>query len=79
MNLFIMGIIFFGLTGVASAQDYGTGSNPENHYVNGYNRSNGTYVPPHYQTNPNGSTYDNYETRGNYDPYTGTTGRRSPY
>ena len=27
-----------------------------------------TYVPPHHQTNPNGSTYDNYETRGNHTP-----------
>jgi hypothetical protein len=78
MKLFIMALAFVGLADAASAQDYGTGSNPENHYVNGYERGNGTYVPPHYQTNPNGSTYDNYETRGNYDPYTGTTGGRRP-
>jgi hypothetical protein len=75
--------IVFGLvalvasTGFAAAQGYG--SNPNDHYVNGYTRNNGTYVEPHYQTNPNSSTYDNYGTRGNYNPHTGTYGTRNPY
>jgi hypothetical protein len=63
----------------ASAQYYGTGSNAEDHYVSGYTRNNGTYVSPHYQTNPNNSTSDNYETRGNLNPHTGQWGTRSPY
>lgn len=28
---------------------YGTGSNPSDHSVSGYTRSNGTYVAPHYR------------------------------
>ena len=44
------------------------------HYVAGYYRSNGTYVPGHYETNPNGNFYDNWSTRGNYNPYTGKPG-----
>jgi len=56
----------------------GTGSNPSNHYVSPYTTQNGTYVPGHYQTNPNSTQRDNYGTRGNVNPYTGTTGTRDP-
>jgi hypothetical protein len=48
-------------------------------YVNGYYRADGTYVQGHYRTCPNSSTYDNYSTSGNYNPYTGQPGTRSPY
>jgi hypothetical protein len=71
--------ILAGTISPSSAQYYGTGSNPEDHYVSGYTRHNGTYVPPHYQTNPDNSTYDNYDTSGNYNPHTGQWGTRSPY
>ena len=57
----------------------GYGSNSSDHYVNGYTTSRGTTVEPHYQTNPNGSTMDNYGTRGNYNPHNGAYGTRSPY
>lgn len=46
--------------------------------VRGYTRSDGTYVAPHYRSSPNGSTYDNYSTRGNVNPYTGQAGTRDP-
>jgi hypothetical protein len=55
---------------------YGTGSNPSNHQVDGYTRNNGTYVAPHYQTNPNSTQRDNYGTIGNQNPYTGQFGTR---
>jgi|SRR3989344_1057030 len=32
-------------------------------YVNGYYRSNGTYVQPYYRSRPNAYTYDNYSYR----------------
>jgi hypothetical protein len=48
-------------------------------YVNGYFRSDGTYVAPHYQTSPNSTRLDNYSTRGNINPYTGAAGTRNPY
>jgi len=47
---------------------YGTGANPNSHYVQPYVRSNGTYVQGHYQTNPNHTQFDNYSARGNYNP-----------
>ena len=57
---------------------YGTGSNPNSHYVQPHVNSNGTYTSGHYQTNPNNTQYDNYGTRGNVNPYTGAVGTRSP-
>ena len=48
------------------------------HYVEGYYRQNGTFVPGHYATNPNGNPYDNWSTKGNYNPYTGQPGTVNP-
>lgn len=45
-------------------------------HVNGYYRSNGTYVQPHYRTAPNSTTSDNYSTYPNYNPYTGQYGTK---
>ncbi len=49
------------------------------HSVRGHFQDNGTYVQPHYRTNPNNSLLDNYSTSGNYNPYTGAPGRRKPW
>ena len=49
------------------------------HYTNPYYRQDGTYVQPHYQTNPNGNPYDNWSTRGNVNPFNGQPGTRNPY
>jgi hypothetical protein len=57
---------------------YGTGSNPNSTYHSGYTTQSGTYVQPHYQTRSNNTQYDNYGTRGNYNPHTGSYGTRSP-
>lgn len=46
------------------------------HHVSGYTRSNGTYVAPHEATNPNNTRNDNYSTKGNTNPYTGTEGTK---
>ena len=43
-------------------------------YVNGYTRSNGTYVPGHYRSSPNSTQRDNYSAYGNANPYTGKRG-----
>lgn len=42
--------------------------------VNGYYRSNGTYVNPYHRTAPNNTVSDNYSTKGNVNPYTGQPG-----
>lgn len=48
-------------------------------HVKGYTRKDGTYVPPHERTAPNSTRLDNYSTKGNYNPYTGKEGTKSPY
>ena len=48
-------------------------------YVRGYFRSNGTYVAPHFRSNPDGNFYNNWSTYPNVNPYTGKIGtRRTP-
>jgi hypothetical protein len=67
--------------GTASAQylgGYGSGSNSRSHSVSGYTTSRGAYVQPHQATNPNSTQMDNYSTRGNLNPHTGTYGTRTP-
>ena len=59
---------------VTGAQAQGTGSNPNSHPVQGHV----TTVPPHQQTNPNGTQRDNYGATGNVNPYTGAVGTRTP-
>ncbi len=49
------------------------------HYDNGYTRQNGTYVEPHYQTNPDSSRPDNWSSQGNVNPFTGQLGTKNPY
>lgn len=49
------------------------------HYVSGYVTKNGTYVAPHYQTNPDGTKLNNWSTEGNVNPYTGKAGTVDPY
>ena len=45
-------------------------------YVRGYYRGNGTYVQPHYRSNPDGNRYNNWSTYPNVNPYTGRMGTR---
>lgn len=47
-------------------------------YVNGYTRSNGTYVQGYYRSSPNSTTSDNFSTKGNTNPYTGERGYKNP-
>jgi hypothetical protein len=43
-------------------------------WVNGYYRSNGTYVQGHYRTSPDYTRNNNWSTVGNVNPYTGKYG-----
>jgi len=45
-----------------------------NVYVKGYFKSNGTYVAPHFRSDPDKNFYNNWSTIGNYNPYTGKKG-----
>lgn len=56
----------------------GGASNLNYHTVRGHTTKNGTYVAPHYQTNPNGTKTDNWSTKGNANPFTGKPGTKNP-
>lgn len=48
--------------------------------VHGYYKpSIGRYVAPSHRTAPNRSKFDNYSTKGNFNPFTGRKGTSSPF
>ena len=48
-------------------------------HVQGHFRSNGTYVQPHYRSNPDGNVSNNWSTYPNVNPHTGSVGtKRTP-
>ena len=48
-------------------------------FVNGYYKKDGTYVQPHYRSNPDGNILNNWSTQGNINPYTGKPGTVNPF
>ncbi|MEH7746481.1 hypothetical protein V7659_15745 [Neobacillus drentensis] len=48
-------------------------------HVNGYFRKDGTYVQPHYRSNPDGNFNNNWSTKGNINPYTGQEGTKTEH
>jgi hypothetical protein len=66
MKKLIFLIVFFLTTTLSFAQSQV--------WVNGYYRSNGTYVQGHYRTEKNQTVNDNWTTRGNVNPHTGKAG-----
>ncbi len=50
-------------------------------FVNGYTRSNGTYVAPYHRSSPDNTINNNYGTQGNMNPYTHAQGTvpQNPY
>lgn len=60
----------------ASKNSRGRRGIPDVVWVEGYFRSNGTYVPGHFRTVANGTVWDNFSTAGNYNPYTGQLGTK---
>jgi hypothetical protein len=53
---------------------YSTNTNPNHVQVDGYYKSNGTYVEPYVRTAPNNTIKDNFSTSPNLNPYTGSIG-----
>jgi hypothetical protein len=66
------------LCGVALLASMSGGAFAQVH-VDGYTRSDGTYVAPHYRSAPDGNVFNNYSTQGNTNPYTGQPGTVNPY
>jgi len=69
MSILVVVILVLVITTVADADVH----------VRGYNRSNGTYVQPHWRSDPDGNFNNNWSTSPNVNPYTGAIGtRRTP-
>jgi hypothetical protein len=49
------------------------------HYVPGYIRLDGTSVRGHHKTDSDDSFWNNYSSKGNINPYTGQTGKKTPW
>ena len=74
--LFVVGILAaFSITS-AEAGGHRGGYHSSSH-VNGYYRSNGTYVTPHYRSGRDGYHNNNWSVQGNVNPYTGQPGTKS--
>jgi hypothetical protein len=66
MSILVVVILTLVITTVADADVH----------VRGYYRSNGTYVQPHWRSDPDGNFYNNWSTYPNVNPYTGAIGTR---
>ena len=67
LSLLVAFSLFAGVPTVVSADVH----------VRGHFRDDGTYVPPHYRSDPDNSTDNNWSHRGNTNPYTGQRGTRN--
>lgn len=77
--LFLISCAAFARGGGFGGGHYGYHSaNSGEHYVHGYTRSDGAYVNGYHQTNPNGTKYDNWSSKGNVNPHTGKPGTVDP-
>lgn len=82
MKKFIVAALVLGAIGSVEARrhsdygawDTGSGSTSQSEHVNGYERRDGTYVQPYERTKADNTLDNNYGTRGNQNPWTGTTG-----
>ena len=77
-SLFVTLCLSFVFTTTALAQGYGYGANPRSTNVGGYMRQDGNYVQPYQRTMPDQTDYNNYGTRGNFNPNTGQQGSQIP-
>jgi hypothetical protein len=75
MNMKLRLILAIGVVFAGATSSFAQGNNQ----VQGYTRQDGTYVQPHYRTNPDNNRLNNYGTQGNVNPYTGQAGTVNPY
>ncbi len=74
----------FGNEGIDHSTKYPDYYNPfyrppvGDHWVDSHYRSDGTYVNGHHRTDRDNSFWNNYSSKGNFNPYTGTIGQKTP-
>ena len=60
-----------------SSSPKSSGSSSGSHSVRAYTKKDGTSVAAHRQTNPDKTQRNNYSTKGNVNPSTGTVGTKN--
>ncbi len=74
MKKIIIAILFISMLSFVSVAEARTVR------VRGYYKpSTGRYIAPHYKTTPNRTKFDNFSTKGNYNPYSGKKGTVNHY
>jgi len=77
MRAIVVSMMFLGLlAGSAAVEAKGGGGGTVR--VQGYTKSNGTYVAPHVRTAPDSTPNNNWTTKPNVNPYTGKEGTKEP-
>ena len=74
--LMLIGIIALIFTTYAEAGGHRGGYHSHSH-INGYYRSNGSYVSPHYRSGRDGDHNNKWSVQGNTNPYTGKPGTKN--
>lgn len=74
-----MKTLFFGILTVLFLATSSLVSYSRDVFVNGYYKSNGTYVNSYHRSAPDGNTFNNWSTKGNVNPYTGEAGNKDPF
>ena len=70
MKTILLILLFVAITTIAFSQTV--------RYQKGYFKpSSGKYINGHYKKVSNSTNWDNYSTKGNYDPYNNKSGRRA--
>jgi hypothetical protein len=81
-QLLVALVLILGLAGASDAGrgrksgGYGTGSKASSTSVRGYTTKRGTTVKSYRRTTSDRTQKNNYSTRGNRNPWTGTTGTK---
>lgn len=65
------------LYGTSNQSNYKSNTNSSVRYQNGYTKTDGTYVDPHYKTNTNNTNTDNFSTKDNVNTFTGESGTKA--
>jgi len=60
----------------SSMPSYGTGSKSSHEHVSSYTKRGGTYVTLHEKSTPDHTKKNNWDTKGNDNPYTGKAGTK---
>ena len=72
--------LFLVLTLLIGVLSFSASAEARTTRVRGYYKpSTGRYIAPYYKTTPNHSKFDNFSTKGNYNPYTGKRGGVNPF